>query len=194
MRRIGVSVLFGLIVLLFLAHTMVAQATATVARNANLRAGPGTNYAVVGGLKAGAAVTIVGSNATGDWYQLDGGQWIAAFLVKGVTGDVPTVVPSATITTTVGVTKTPTTNPTLPMTTTPVSPTATLTQVPPTPIPPTATPTQAARQCDPSYPTLCIPPGAPDLDCGDVGVKNFTVLPPDPHRFDRDKDGVGCES
>jgi len=22
---------------------------------------------------------------------------------------------------------------------------------------------------------------------------DFTVLPPDPHRFDRDKDGVGCE-
>ncbi|WP_460170284.1 excalibur calcium-binding domain-containing protein, partial [Thermus sp. FJN-A] len=22
----------------------------------------------------------------------------------------------------------------------------------------------------------------------------FQVLPPDPHRFDRDRDGVGCES
>jgi micrococcal nuclease len=27
-------------------------------------------------------VTIVGQNAAGDWYELDGGQWIAAFLVR----------------------------------------------------------------------------------------------------------------
>ena len=24
--------------------------------------------------------------------------------------------------------------------------------------------------------------------------RRFTVLPPDPHRFDSDRDGVGCES
>jgi micrococcal nuclease len=33
-----------------------------------------------------------------------------------------------------------------------------------------------------------------DLDCGDIPQKRFTVLQPDPHRFDGDKDGVGCES
>ena len=27
----------------------------------------------------------------------------------------------------------------------------------------------------------------------DVGASNFTVYPPDPHRFDGDGDGVGCE-
>ena len=48
--------------------------------------------------------------------------------------------------------------------------------------------------CDPSYPDLCIPPAPPDLDCGDVGVGNFTVLAPDPHGFDGNGDGVGCES
>jgi hypothetical protein len=49
--------------------------------------------------------------------------------------------------------------------------------------------------CDPSYPTICIPPGAPDLDCDQVGANNFTVRPPDPHGFDGyDNDGVGCES
>lgn len=55
-------------------------------------------------------------------------------------------------------------------------------------------PTAAQQNCDASYPTLCIPPGAPDLDCADVDQKNFPVRQPDPHRFDGDKDGVGCES
>ena len=50
------------------------------------------------------------------------------------------------------------------------------------------------EDCDPSYPDFCIPPTPPDLDCGDIPQKRFTVLPPDPHRFDGDKDGIGCES
>jgi len=48
--------------------------------------------------------------------------------------------------------------------------------------------------CDPSYPTVCIPPPPPDLDCKDIPYKRFTVLSPDPHRFDTDGDGIGCES
>ena len=48
--------------------------------------------------------------------------------------------------------------------------------------------------CDPSYPTACIPSPPPDLDCGDIPYRRFKVLQPDPHRFDGDKDGVGCES
>ena len=55
------------------------------------------------------------------------------------------------------------------------------------------TPTTSENQCDPSYPDVCIPPYPPDLDCGDIPYKNFRVLPPDPHGFDRDKDGIGCE-
>ena len=50
------------------------------------------------------------------------------------------------------------------------------------------------RSCDPSYPTVCISPPPPDLDCREIPHRNFTVLPPDPHRFDGDKDGVGCET
>lgn len=51
-----------------------------------------------------------------------------------------------------------------------------------------------AGNCDPSYPTVCIPPPPPDLNCPDVfPLVNFQVLPPDPHGFDRDKDGIGCE-
>ena len=52
----------------------------------------------------------------------------------------------------------------------------------------------ATAICDPSYPGVCIPPGPPDLDCGDVQYRRFQVLSPDPHGFDRDGDGVGCES
>lgn len=50
------------------------------------------------------------------------------------------------------------------------------------------------KKCDTSYPDVCIPPSPPDLDCKDVPFKNFRVLPPDPHRFDGNKDGIGCES
>ncbi|MGI0021823.1 MAG: excalibur calcium-binding domain-containing protein [Nitrososphaeraceae archaeon] len=48
--------------------------------------------------------------------------------------------------------------------------------------------------CDPSYPTVCIPPYPPDLDCSEISAKKFKVLQPDPHGFDRDNDGIGCES
>lgn len=50
-----------------------------------------------------------------------------------------------------------------------------------------------SKECDAAYPDFCIPVGSPDLDCGEISQRNFTVLQPDPHGFDRDKDGVGCE-
>jgi len=53
---------------------------------------------------------------------------------------------------------------------------------------------QSQNQCDSSYPSVCIPPYPPDLDCGEIGYSNFKVVQPDPHRFDGDKDGIGCES
>ena len=34
---------------------------------------------------------------------------------------------------------------------------------------------------------------APDLNCGDVPDQGFEVLPPDPHNFDGNNDGIGCE-
>ena len=53
---------------------------------------------------------------------------------------------------------------------------------------------QAASGCDKAYPDFCIAPAPPDLNCKNIPQKNFRVLPPDPHEFDRDKDGIGCES
>jgi micrococcal nuclease len=54
------------------------------------------------------------------------------------------------------------------------------------------------QRCHASYPDFCIAPPAPDLDCPDItGRKPFRVrhdvANPDPHRFDRDKDGRACE-
>jgi hypothetical protein len=57
----------------------------------------------------------------------------------------------------------------------------------------TTSATQGAK-CDPSYPTVCIPSPPPDLDCNEIPYHNFPVLAPDPHRFDGDKDGIGCET
>lgn len=108
-----------------------------------------------------------------------------------------TLEPTATTTPTLS--PTPTTTSTLTRTPT-ATPTATSTQTPtatpkPTNTPkPTATPTKDPSKCHPSYPTVCIPPPPPDLNCDDIPYRNFTVLPPDPHRFDSDKDGIGCES
>ncbi len=52
----------------------------------------------------------------------------------------------------------------------------------------------APSSCDPSYPGVCIPSPPPDLDCADVPYRRFAVVGADPHRFDSDHDGVGCES
>lgn len=70
-----------------------------VNRNANLRAGPSTRYAVVGSAPAGTTVRIAGTNQQGDWYQLTNGRWIAAFLVNvngagHPQGSIPTVAPT----------------------------------------------------------------------------------------------------
>lgn len=56
--------------------------TGTVVKNSNLRAGPGTNSAIVGSAKTGQVVTIVEKNGDGSWYHLESGEWIANFLVK----------------------------------------------------------------------------------------------------------------
>jgi uncharacterized membrane protein YgcG len=45
-----------------------------------------------------------------------------------------------------------------------------------------------------SYPNVCIRPYPPDLDCPEIQYTDFKVLPPDPHDFDREGNGIGCES
>jgi hypothetical protein len=64
--------------------------------------------------------------------------------------------------------------------------------------PPPPPPPPSGGKCASAYPTVCIPPPPPDLDCGDIAFRNFPVrwdvADPDPHRFDGNRDGVGCES
>lgn len=38
-----------------------------------------------------------------------------------------------------------------------------------------------------------VPAPPPDRDCSGIGASNFEVRPGDPHRFDSDGDGIGCE-
>ena len=68
---------------------------------------------------------------------------------------------------------------------------------PPSTAPPPTTP---ARNCDPSYPDVCLDPAVEDYDCaggsgnGPEYVEGpIRVLPPDPFHLDRDGDGLGCE-
>jgi len=56
-----------------------------------------------------------------------------------------------------------------------------------------ATRPRVGRACDPSYPGVCIPPSPPDLDCPQISYRRFAVTGSDPHRFDGDNDGIGCE-
>jgi micrococcal nuclease len=67
---------------------------------------------------------------------------------------------------------------------------------PPPPGPPAPPPPHPS--CAASYPDACIPPPPPDLDCGQIGSTNVRVrwdVPnPDPHGFDGDRDGIGCET
>ena len=66
------------------------------------------------------------------------------------------------------------------------------------PPPPSTAP---SRDCDPSYPGVCLDPDAVDYDCaggsgdGPEYVRGpIRVRPPDPFDLDRVGDGVGCES
>lgn len=109
-------------------------------------------------------------------------------------------VPSATVipsmwTPTVAWTSTATIEPPFTPLPPPPFPTGTPTPLPPFPTPDDGTPVPPLPTvaCDPAYPEVCIAPYPPDLNCKDVPYKNFVVLPSDPHGFDRDKDGWGCE-
>jgi micrococcal nuclease len=72
---------------------------------------------------------------------------------------------------------------------------------PPPPAPTQPPPPPSGGNCSPAYPTVCIPPPPPDLDCPDsrssgpkTTFRRFQVIQhPDPHDFDADNDGIGCE-
>jgi hypothetical protein len=47
--------------------------------------------------------------------------------------------------------------------------------------------------CEKSYPDVCISPPPPYLTCDELSVTRFKVFGDDPHGFDPDKDGLGCD-
>jgi FtsP/CotA-like multicopper oxidase with cupredoxin domain len=49
------------------------------------------------------------------------------------------------------------------------------------------------EDCDDSYPDVCISPPPPVLECDDIDEEDFEVQGSDPHGFDSNGDGVGCE-
>jgi uncharacterized protein YraI len=80
----------------------------------NVRAGPGTDYVVLGKLLAGQEAPALGRSAGGDWVQIsypeapDGLGWVYTYYVD-VQGELPIVIPPATPTPLI----TPTIDPTL---------------------------------------------------------------------------------
>lgn len=75
-----------------------AEPSLSALQNANLRAGPGTNYEVVGILMSEQSADITGKNATNTWWQISRQEgaaqaWIAASVVQvqGSTDEVPVV-------------------------------------------------------------------------------------------------------
>lgn len=82
----------------------VAQPGAPAAnRDANLRSGPGTSFAIVGSVDTGQSLAIVARNQDGTWFQLESGAWIAGFLVSSapakedlpLADDIPEAAPAA---------------------------------------------------------------------------------------------------
>ena len=84
-----------------IAPTAAPSATATAQKprvaadsEANLRAGPGPNYGIVGKLMPGREAEIIGRNANGDWWRVawDGASqaWVAGLVVK-VSGPIDTI-------------------------------------------------------------------------------------------------------
>jgi hypothetical protein len=49
------------------------------------------------------------------------------------------------------------------------------------------------KDCNSSYPGNCISSPPPNLNCEDIKPRNFKVIGSDPHGFDGDNDGIGCE-
>lgn len=159
-----------------------------------IRQGPGTEYEAIGGMVSGTCMSILGRNADSSWVYMvaedNKAGWVNASLLTidgdlsrvSVQGDsdVLSLAPATKLVPTQKLPSTATRKPVISFTNTPR----------PTVIQPTA----QNNNCSLAYPGVCIPPRPPDLDCKDVPYRRFTVLSPDPHNFDSDRDGIGCES
>lgn len=88
------------------APTATSTPAVVIVKTANLRAGPGTNYQIVGKVSPGDDIEVTGKDKSGKWYQVKTTKhneaWIAGFLLKNVnaeklsvkTSSAPTVTPA----------------------------------------------------------------------------------------------------
>lgn len=163
-----------------------------------VRSGPGTDNAVVGGTISGDCYDFEAVSQDGAWVRTSGGDWpggttgwmAASFLswvgdpsTLEIEQEAATPLPSGPSPT---ITRHPTATEMKPSPTITRRPTATTGAITPAPGP-------GGGNCHPSYPTVCVPPPPPDLDCKDIPYRRFLVRGSDPHRFDGDYDGMGCE-
>lgn len=89
--------------------------------DANLRAGPGITFTLLGGTVTGQEINIVARNPEGTWFLLDNGGWVSAALVANPPIDVPLYTEEAQTTAAPAATATPLPTPTTaPTNTTPV--------------------------------------------------------------------------
>ena len=103
------SAWIGIAAILLSASMMVVQvpqvqafpATVVSGSGVNVRSGPGTNFAIIGGFGNGARVNVV--STSGGWYQISGGGWISSsYTSTGNSGGGGTPV-SGSVTTVAGV-------------------------------------------------------------------------------------------
>lgn len=57
--------------------------------DANLRAGPGITFTLLGGTVTGQEINVVARNEDGSWFLLDNGGWVSAALVANPPVDIP---------------------------------------------------------------------------------------------------------
>jgi hypothetical protein len=150
-------------------------AGAVVIEAANVREGPGVEYAVVIGAQPGQAVVVTGRDASGEWLQLGSGYWIAAALVANAPVDLPVTAAPAQL---------PGGNPTA------------------APVVVEATPVWETEQNGVIFRSDCPCDQGNVLNCGDFGIdmdaqgcylRCMALVGNDVHELDRDKDGGACE-
>jgi uncharacterized protein YraI len=166
--------------------TKISLSGCVTAKYLNIRTGPSDQYNKNDYLEEGDCRTFLERNADNTWVKFNKGWVILRYVnLKGNVQSLPIAsnFPTPKV-------QNPSTNETPAVSV----PTSTYRPSPTPKSKPTATPKPIKSNCDPSYPTVCIKPRPPDLDCKDIPYRRFTVLPPDPHNFDGDYDGLGCES
>ena len=162
------------------------------AKYLNVRSGPSSQYSINDYLEKGDCETFLERNSDSTWVKFNNG-WVSLAYVNivgslarlPVSQNIPAIVVKSSPANTLPAQSISTPEP---IPTSAPKPTSTPKSKP------TVTPKPTKTNCDPSYPTVCIKPRPPDLDCKDIPYRRFTVLPPDPHNFDGDYDGIGCES